>query len=161
MRASHWHSHASHWWWSHHSWMAHHWRCHTSSHWLHHLWLLRSWHSLLWLLSLNNWRFLVFCEAKHLVALAATNANAAANDEWHQDENEKESGSCSGCVFKVYLTITHGNIGLANWLLVIHCISGILIHNFLTNFNRFTIIKTRLPFTTFLIFRITRLITCF
>jgi radical SAM protein with 4Fe4S-binding SPASM domain len=59
--------------------------------------LLRSWHSLLWLLSLNNWRFLIFCEAKHLVALAATNANAAANDEWHQDENEKESGSCSSC----------------------------------------------------------------
>jgi len=61
-------------------------------------WLLHGW--LCWLLVLlDDWCFWLR-ETQDLVALAAADANAADDDEWHQNEEENERGSCGGGSFR-------------------------------------------------------------
>jgi len=48
---------------------------------------------------LDDWCFWLR-ETQDLVALAAADANAADDDEWHQNEEENERGSCSGGSFR-------------------------------------------------------------
>jgi hypothetical protein len=56
------------------------------------------------LVHFDSWCFWLG-ETQDLVALAAANANAADDEEWHQDEKEKKRGSCSGGTFRGILEI--------------------------------------------------------